>query len=78
MRLISVIHILCALVVAAVAAPVDHKSLSAGQATEKHVDTDQSTDVFQPIEVKPVSEIPEPQAISEEVDPVEDSGCIVA
>ncbi|KAJ7087021.1 hypothetical protein C8R44DRAFT_991465 [Mycena epipterygia] len=73
MRLISVIHILCALVLATVAAPVGDKALSTVDTRDNTEDG--NNDTFQTIDPTPPNTV---HAISDEVDPEPDDGCVVA
>ncbi|KAJ7028371.1 hypothetical protein C8F04DRAFT_1119821 [Mycena alexandri] len=73
MQFISVFHILAAMVLATVAAPVFSPALPAVTTVQTQGENPQPTEVFQTIDI-PNGGL----GISEEADPQPDTGCVIA
>ncbi|KAJ7149180.1 hypothetical protein C8R43DRAFT_952025 [Mycena crocata] len=76
MRFLSISHVLCALVIAVITAPVKDQAASA--IARSHPDSDGATDVFGSIDGGDSIEISSGTARVEEVDPDVGDGCCCA
>ncbi|KAJ7441456.1 hypothetical protein B0H11DRAFT_2095951 [Mycena galericulata] len=78
MRIVSVVHVFCALVLAAAAAPLDGRFPSRIGVRDNNGDGTQDTDIFHPIELRSSAGTAGDSPIVEEVDPQPDYGCVIA